>query len=243
MTNRYAQNRRKQVYVHTLQRSYAIGLGLLLFGYSLFVFGLAFLFPYAIPAIKLLFSQPLEEQADAATQMLLQVQNVWPALLETASNVWPVLLTLIVAAAVLSIYLTHRIAGPMYRLQLCANEFAQGNLSQRFRLREGDHMREFADLTSHAIENIEQAMIEIRAHSADSLDALHELLDEMKGSAVPDRAKLEEFRSAMAQRQQRIEEVLGRFHFSGSPPKPTQEAPRPEEEKTTTEVSDAVPHS
>ncbi len=79
-------------------------------------------------------------------------------------------------------------------------------------------------------------MIEIRAHSADSLQALRGLMDDMKAGALLDRAKVEELGSSMAERQEQIEQVLGRFQFSGSPQNPRQDTPRLVEEKTTTEV-------
>ena len=82
-----------------------------------------------MPAIKLISSGPLEEREIAATQFLVLGQTIWPAIV-----------VLILACAAFSIYLTHRLAGPLYRLEQTAKELVGGNLSLRIRLRKGDQL-------------------------------------------------------------------------------------------------------
>ncbi|MCH6558204.1 MAG: hypothetical protein IH803_08320 [Nitrospirae bacterium] len=71
--------RRGRYYVHTIQKTYAVYIGALLFIYSVALFGLAFVAPYVMPAIKLISSGPLEEREIAATQFLVLGQTIWPA--------------------------------------------------------------------------------------------------------------------------------------------------------------------
>ena len=214
MLHRFSRTRRKQVYVHRMQKTYAVGLGLTLFIFSLVVFALAFIIPYLVPAIKLLLAEPLEEQGTAATQMLYQVQTVWPTLLGIAANVWPALLALILAAAPFSFYLTHRLAGPLYNIQRSTSELAQGNLSLRIKLRKGDYLQDLAELTNQAIGNIEQAMIEIRDRDARSREAIHAALEDLKAENAVDATKLGGLEAAVAQSQQQIEDILKRFQFT-----------------------------
>jgi len=91
---------RRRFYVHKIQRTYAIWLGLFMFFSALLVFGLVFFIPFILPAIKLASPLPLAERAIAANQFLILAQTVWPALA-----------LMIPAAAVFSVYLTHRLGG------------------------------------------------------------------------------------------------------------------------------------
>src|SRR5256885_9470691 len=54
---------RRRFYVHKIQRTYAIWLGLFMFFSALLVFGLVFFIPFILPAIKLASPLPLAERA------------------------------------------------------------------------------------------------------------------------------------------------------------------------------------
>src|SRR3989449_7674051 len=66
---------KRRFYVHKIQRTYAIRFGLFMFFSSLLVFGLAFLVPFILPAVKLVSQIPLEERARAANQFLVLAQT------------------------------------------------------------------------------------------------------------------------------------------------------------------------
>src|SRR2546422_10981059 len=114
---------RRRFYVHKIQRTYAIWLGLFMFFSALLVFGLVFFIPFILPAIKLASPLPLAERAIAANQFLILAQTVWPALA-----------LMIPAAALFSMYLTHRLAGPLYRLVQTPRGLVLGDLSGLIRL-------------------------------------------------------------------------------------------------------------
>ncbi len=209
-------NKRKQIYVHKLQWTYASGLGLVLFGYSLLVFGLGFIVPFVVPAIKLISPLSREVQGRAAGRFFFVTDNIWPALLDAGQSIWPVLVVVILAAAALSFYVTHRFAGPLCHLQESLREYAQGNLSLRIRLREGDHLQDFAELANSAFANVEHAMIEIRDRRATGSEAGRAVLDEMRAQPAADRERLDKLELLVKESQQQIEEVLKRFRFSGS---------------------------
>src|SRR2546422_3439051 len=70
---------KRRFYVHKIQRTYAIRFGLFMFFSSLLVFGLAFLVPFILPALKLVSQIPLEERARAANQLLVLTRpSGWP---------------------------------------------------------------------------------------------------------------------------------------------------------------------
>ncbi len=228
MKTRPSKNRRKQGYVHPMQRSYAVGLGIALFLYSLAILALAFFLPYVVPAIKMVFASGLEEEASAATKMLSHLQNTWPALVDVALNIWPAILALIFLFAAASVYVTHGLAGPLYRLEQCARNLAEGNLGIRLRLRKGDHLADVASMTNEAIDNIDRAMIDIREREARTSTAIRQMPEVMRLQPATSRANLDELESIVAESQEGIEEILERFQLSDSPKQPaTDQTPGP----------------
>ena len=196
------RKRRARFYVHTFQKRYAIILGLLLFIYSLLLFGLASIAPYIPSALKLALSVPLEERAIAATQFLVFGQKIWLAII-----------ALIVAAAMFSLYVTNQLAGPLYRLEQSARQLVQGNLSLRVRLRKGDELRELAEVGNEALANLERALVEIRELGASGGETVRRVMDEMRAQPSANQGRLEQLELALKQVEQ-IGAVLKRFRFS-----------------------------
>ncbi|TAL11172.1 MAG: methyl-accepting chemotaxis protein [Nitrospirae bacterium] len=192
----------RQFYVHKIQKTYAIWFGLFMFVSSVLVFGLAFLVPFIPPAIKLASPITLEERAMAAKQFLFLAQTILPGLL-----------VLIPTAAAFSIYLTHRVAGPLFRVEHAAREMIRGNLALRIRLRKGDELQELAGLINEALTNLDRAFLEIRDSQAHSREALSWILDDMKKQATVNREVLGRLETAL-EHGERIQETLKRFEVS-----------------------------
>ncbi len=85
-----------------------------------------------------LLSSELSAQLQAAH---LQIQDTWDRLAPAVifGNIITVLVTSI-AAAVAVLYQSHKIAGPMYRLEKVCDEVANGNLSPITSLRKADQL-------------------------------------------------------------------------------------------------------
>ncbi len=195
---------KRRFYVHKIQRTYAIWFGLFMFFSSLLVFGLAFLAPFIPPALKLVSQIPLEERARAANQFLILAQTV---------TVWPALAVLIPAAAVFSIYLTHRLAGPLFRLEQTARELIRGNLALRIRLRKGDELHELAGLLNEVLDKLEQAFRGIRESQTHVREVLSWIMDEMRKQPSVNREVLNRLEIAL-KGGERIDEILKRFQLS-----------------------------
>lgn len=113
-----------------LQTKYIVITILLLVIYTvLFVFIL--IFPYIIP---LTLDYPLEEQAKAARMLLALHKSIWPALI-----------TVILIMGAVSIRITHKFAGPIYRFKRILNEVAGGNLDITVKLRAKDDLKDLAE--------------------------------------------------------------------------------------------------
>jgi len=195
---------KRRFYVHKIQRTYAIWFGLFMFFSSLLVFGLAFLAPFIPPALKLVSQIPLEERARAANQFLILAQTV---------TVWPALAVLIPAAAVFSIYLPHRLAGPLFRLEQTARELIRGNLALRIRLRKGDELHELAGLLNEVLDKLEQAFRGIRESQTHVREVLSWIMDEMRKQPSVNREVLNRLEIAL-KGGERIDEILKRFQLS-----------------------------
>lgn len=199
---RITDRRKWRVYVHPFQRRYAIWVGLLIFVTTLLVYGVAFLSHYAAPVSKLAHPATLEERRVASQQFI--------ALAETGG---PALVILIFGAALLSLYLTHRLAGPLYRLEQSARELVQGNLSLRIKFRSGDELHGLAGTANEAIHTIEKAFVEIRAYQANSAAALHRAHELLQRGGEGDEALKAEIRAALKEGEG-IESVVKRFRLS-----------------------------
>jgi len=193
---------KRRFYVHKIQKTYAVWFGLFMFIYSLVVFGIAVLVPFIPPAFKLISSSPLEDRALAATQFTLLAQTIWPALI-----------ALIVAAAFFSVYLTHRLAGPLYRIEQVARAMTQGNLSLRIRLRKGDELHELASLVNEVLGALDGAFLEIRGSERHRREALSWILDEVRSQPSVNRDVLARLELAVKEGG-RIDEVLKKFQLS-----------------------------
>jgi len=169
---------------------------------SLLVFGLAFLVPFILPALKLVSQIPLEERARAANQLLVLAQTIWLALA-----------VLIPTAAVFSIYLTHRLAGPLFRIEQTARELIRGNLALRIQFRKGDELHELAGLLNEVLDSLKQAFLEIRESETHMREVLSWIMDEMKKQPSVNREVLNRLEIAL-KGGERIDEVLKRFQLS-----------------------------
>lgn len=194
-------NRRRQILVHSTQKKFAIGLGLTLFTYSLLLFTIAFFVPYFYPELKTLSAS------------LPFLNSSWPAFWYISGILWPVLLTLIVITAFFSLFLTHKVAGPLYRLKACAKEIENGNVSIRVRLRKGDELQDLAESTDRGIVAINKAMSEIRHHNGHVQNSLQTLIEALRGRPSMDPAKLTQLEQTVGEAQQ-IKTILGQFQIS-----------------------------
>jgi len=59
---------------------------------------------------------------------------------------------IMVQILLLTIFFSHKLAGPVYRLELAMNRVLGGDYSEEIHLRDGDQLRNLADLTNEVIE-------------------------------------------------------------------------------------------
>lgn len=84
------------------------------------------------------------EQVDAASQFLSLHARVWPAIF-----------VVFVLLAIHSIFVSHRIVGPLYRFRSIFRTVAQGDLTVRANLRKHDYLGKESDVLNEMIGNLQ----------------------------------------------------------------------------------------
>jgi methyl-accepting chemotaxis protein len=105
------------------------------------VFGIATYYPLVS---ELQEATHLDDQARAASVMLGLERTVWPAFI-----------LVLILAFIGTLLVSHRIAGPIYRLEKAIEEFVSGNLKERIRLRKTDEFKEIETAVNKLAEYLE----------------------------------------------------------------------------------------
>lgn len=120
---------------------------LLLLAFS-FIFIVIIFAPYML---TLYFNYPLVEKAEAARAILLLHAKVWPGIG-----------TVIVLFSVVSIFITHKIAGPLYRLKKTLSQVTNGDLNIVVKLRKWDDLKDLAEHVNILIEELRTFVTTLR---------------------------------------------------------------------------------
>jgi methyl-accepting chemotaxis protein len=156
--------------VHGIQRKYFF-LSLVPIIISAFLI-IVFLF---LPLDVLLYSSA----SPAAKQVIVQ------DLRALGFRIWPAVFLAMLVSASLSVFVTHRFAGPLYRFHQVVDRMAAGDLSARFRLRKGDDLMELETAVNRAIQNLSGTVQDTRRPLGDVIRRLETLLEDGGDGAGP----------------------------------------------------------
>jgi len=126
-----------------IQLKYVFLTVLLLVSYTIILLAAIFA-PYVIT----IFSEIPVSQKAAAAEVILILH----------SNIWPWVGALITLCGIYSIFITHKMAGPIFVLSRMASEVSSGNLTVRARLRKGDDLVEVADSFNKIVDEMESML-------------------------------------------------------------------------------------
>ena len=157
--------RRRRFYVHGIQRKY-IFLSLVPLIISSFLI-IVFLF---VPLDVLLYSSASPAAREAIVQDLRAL----------GFRIWPAIFLAMLVSAFLSVFVTHRFAGPLYRFHQVVDQIAAGDLSTGFKLRKGDDLVELETALNRAIESLAETVQEAQRPLKDLTLGLETLLDGAK---------------------------------------------------------------
>ena len=156
---------RRQLYVHKIQRKNLLFGAILLLTYTI-VLVVSILLP---PALTLLSDAPLAAKKEVTNQFILLTNRFWPAFSVS-----------FILSLILGLFLTHRLAGPLYRFEQTIKAILSGDLSVRIRLREKDEFQELALLLNQAIIEIDQRLGAIEKKGQELEERFDEILTELK---------------------------------------------------------------
>lgn len=106
----------------------------MMIAYLLFLFiGVALMF--APSMLRLATGSKVEELTPAAREFLVLHNRIWPAVLVTLVGVFAY-----------TLFISHRIAGPIYRINATLQKMREGEYPDKVALRRGDFFHETAEL-------------------------------------------------------------------------------------------------
>jgi len=154
---------------------------------------------FAPHMLTLYFDYPLADKAEAARAILLLHRKVWP---------WIGGVILVLGA--FSIFITHKIAGPLYRLKKSLTEVAEGNLDVTVKLRKWDDLQDLADHVNQLIGELRAFVTALKSDYDMLSDYIQELEREIDAKVITEESGRAIISKVQASRKN-IEEALERF--------------------------------
>lgn len=106
----------------------------------------------------------------------------------------PKLIIFVLAVAFASIFVSHKIAGPIYRFEKETKAIGEGDLTVKFKLRKGDEMKELADA-------LEKMVGALRNKIKDALESAGELsggLEKLVGESTEERRIISNLKTSLS---------------------------------------------
>ncbi|MBN2803290.1 MAG: HAMP domain-containing protein [Deltaproteobacteria bacterium] len=116
-------------------------------------------------------------------QSLSSINNIFE---RTNTKLCYSIVALIIFIAAASIFVSHKIAGPVYRFEQSVKKIAQGDLTLRIKLRKGDELTELADMFNNMVESLEKMVSIERVHAEKMGKALEKLRNNSDKKEVED---------------------------------------------------------
>ena len=188
--------RRRRFYVHGIQRKYLF-LSLVPLIISSFLI-IVFLF---VPLDVLLYSSASPAAREAIVQDLRAL----------GFRIWPAIFLAMLVSTFLSVFVTHRFAGPLYRFHQVVDRMAAGDLSTGFKLRKGDDLVELETALNRAIESLAETVQEAQRPLKDLTLGLEALLD---GAKQRPGKPYDQDLTALLDRAREVHKALGRLKIA-----------------------------
>jgi nitrogen fixation/metabolism regulation signal transduction histidine kinase len=185
-------NRRRQYYINKkfqgnfiVQFSAFLILGCMAFGLAVYV--------YSAQTLTTAF-------VDSKLRVMSTAHFLLPALILIALVVTAFLA---VAAAIRLLLFSHKIAGPLYRLEKTAEAITSGKLDFQVKLRSGDELQAFAHTMDEMVKELRARATEIRDHN----QKLRKVIQEVKNTpSIP-----KDLLRSLEETQSQLEQAVSRF--------------------------------
>jgi methyl-accepting chemotaxis protein len=189
------QKRRKYYIEKKFQTKYLLLTLLLLLSYTS-AFVIILFAPYIL---TLYFDNPVVEKAEASRVLLLLHRNIWPAIG-----------AVIILFGAVSIFVTHKIAGPLYRLKKSVSLITQGNLDINVNLRKGDDLKDLAEHINILVEELRTVVTALKVDYDLLSDFILDIEREMKENTFSEESGRKMIKKVLHSRKN-IEAFLDKF--------------------------------
>lgn len=127
------------------------------------------------------------------TTMAMVSEQASPAVARMVANInhiiFAKLLIMIIIIGIVSIFLSHRVAGPVYRFEKSAEVLATGDLTYRVFLRKGDELFDLRDALNRMIEQLQAKLIGDRKHIRQITSRLETLSNQLQDTSLKEKVK------------------------------------------------------
>lgn len=162
----HRRNRRRQWLVYKkVQYKYAVLTVALLVVYTAILLAAIFVPPFA-----LLVSDGIPPSARAEASHALRLLN---------QLMWPGIAAVILLFGMVSIFITHKVAGPLFAIERMIHQLSKGNLSARVTLRRGDDLAEFERAMNLMADNLEHSLSSLHERGKSLAALVRELSPEL----------------------------------------------------------------
>lgn len=128
------------------------------------------------------------------------------------SNLIIIGITAIIGIAVM-VYMSHRIAGPLYRFEKILTDIGRGDLTQRFKLRDNDQLSELSESITELTTTMDKRISDIKLRTHDLTGLLQDI--QTTGPSKPsDSKEFENLLREVSENIQALEEVVNYFKTS-----------------------------
>ncbi|MEK6714115.1 MAG: methyl-accepting chemotaxis protein [Nitrospirota bacterium] len=128
------------------------------------------------------------------------------------SNLIIIGITAIIGIAVM-VYMSHRIAGPLYRFEKILTDIGKGDLTQRFKLRDNDQLSELSESITELTTTMDKRISDIKLRAHDLAGLLQEIQTTVP-SKPSDSKERENLLREVSENIQALEEVVNYFKTS-----------------------------
>lgn len=96
---------------------------------------------------------------------------------------------LLIIVGIISIYMSHRIAGPLYRLKTYFTELAKGDLSFEMRVRKGDELSDMVDEFNAMVRGLKKCVTADRQKVKDVKESIQEIMTAIDNGLLSEEEK------------------------------------------------------
>jgi methyl-accepting chemotaxis protein len=170
-------------------------------------------------AFVLVFTRQLEHSSLSAVQQ----QEVAGRIMWFYGHMWPFMWGVFMLLVIHSIYVTHKIAGPLYRIKNVLWSVGSGDLTRKVTIRDRDYLSEEAKAVNDVIDIFRKKIEGSQVLSSSASTALAGLSRAIEQGTPDETAqRLEEATSQL----EKLRTSLGYFTVATRPNGPTSEVPR-----------------